>query len=331
MDPVDELLTTMKIENSRYVRVDARAPWGISFPPRHLARLLLISSGSCRLTSDVLTEPQHLTAGDCLLVRAGVDFTLQDAPGSEAVDCDGVFARAPGNVARAGGDGELTEIVSSRFAFDAAAAEPLFALLPPLFRLRPDNTSGRLLRATFDLVAQESEAAGIGAGFVTSRLSDVLFVQALRACWATVGAGSVGWLAALREPRLSVAMEEMHADLAHPWTVDALARKAGMSRSAFAALFKEKAGDTPLSYLMSWRMYRAKVLLRETALSVQEIAVRVGYDTGTALSRAFARREGMSPGAWRQSAVGRAAGSGDGGNGREKAAAPERGAPDRTA
>ncbi|MFJ2211946.1 AraC family transcriptional regulator [Streptomyces sp. NPDC101062] len=302
MDPIDDLLTTMKIENSRYVRVEAHAPWGISFPPRHLARLVLISRGSCWLTAGPLDRPLRLKTNDCFLVRAGVDFTLQDETGSDVVDCDGVFAQASGNSARAGGDGELTEIISSRFAFDAVASEALFALLPPLFRLSLDDTAGQLLRATFDLIAQESAASGIGAGFVMSRLSDVLFVQALRACCAEAGGGTIGWLAALREPRLSVAMREMHADLAHPWTVDALARKAGMSRSAFAALFKEKAGDTPLAYLASWRMYRVKTLLRETPLSVQEIAVRVGYDTGTALSRAFLRREGVAPGAWRHCA-----------------------------
>ncbi|GAB2647112.1 AraC family transcriptional regulator [Saccharopolyspora gloriosae] len=306
MDPVDDLLTTMKIESSRYVRITARAPWGIAFPARHLARLLLVSSGSCWLTAAELGEPQHLTAGDCFLVRAGVEFALQDELGRELVDCDGMTVHDPGGTAEAGGDGEPTEIVSSRFTFDAVAADALFALLPPLFRLNLGTGSGRLLRATFDLIAQESAADGLGAGFVTSRLSDALFVQAVRACCADVGGGTIGWIAALRDPWLATAMRELHADLAHPWTVDALARTAGMSRSAFAALFKEKAGDTPLGYLTSWRMYRAKTLLRETSLSVQEVAVRVGYHTGTALSRTFLRREGVSPGAWRRLADGNA-------------------------
>ncbi|BCL31012.1 AraC family transcriptional regulator [Streptomyces aurantiacus] len=300
MDPTDDLLATMKIEDARYVRLDAHAPWGIVFPPRHLARLVLISSGSCLLVADTLAGPQRLEANDCFLVRAGVGFTLQDDTGSELVDCDGLISQTPATSVRVGGDGELTRIVSSRFAFDAVAAEPLFALLPPLFRLNLDNASSHLLRATFDLIAQESAAGGLGGGFVMSRLSDVLFVQALRTCCANVGSGTVGWIAALRDPRLAAAMQELHADLAHPWTVDELARSAGMSRSAFAALFKEKTGDTPLGYVTSWRMYRTKVLLRETPLSVQEIAARVGYDTGTALSRAFSNREGIAPGTWRK-------------------------------
>jgi len=78
----------------------------------------------------------------------------------------------------------------------------------------------------------------------------------------------------------------MHADLARTWTVDALAREAHMSRSAIAAAFKARTGDTPLGYLTSWRMYRAKALLRDTSLSLHEIASRVGYETGAALSAA---------------------------------------------
>ncbi|MEU6129380.1 AraC family transcriptional regulator [Saccharopolyspora sp. NPDC047091] len=291
MDPVDDLLATMRIEESRYVRMTARAPWGISFRSRRVARLVLITTGSCWLTGAALREPLRLSADDCVLVRAGTGFALQDEPGRPLVDCEGDV--------RFGGDGEPTELVSARFSFDAVAADALFGLLPPLFRLRLDSAGGELLRGTFDLIARESAAAALGSGFVTSRLSDVLFVQAVRACCADVGGGTIGWVAALRDPRLAGAVRALHADLAHPWTVRSLAEVAGMSRSAFAALFKERTGDTPLGYLAAWRTYRVKALLRETSWSVQEIAVRVGYPTGTALSRAFHRREGVSPTTWR--------------------------------
>ncbi|MER6441594.1 AraC family transcriptional regulator [Streptomyces sp. NPDC001185] len=300
MDPVDDLLATMKIEDTRYVCVDAHAPWGISFPPRHLARLILISGGSCRLDSAVLNGPQYLQANDFFLVRAGVGFTLQDPDGSEIVDCDDLAAQTSGHLVKVGGTGELTRIVSTRFSFDAVAAEPLFTLLPPLFRLHPDDVSGELLRATFELIRREYSTARLGSGFVMSRLSDTLFVQALRTFCADVGSGTVGWIAALREPRLALAIQALHADLSRPWTISELGRTAGMSRSAFAALFKERTGNTPLGYVTTWRIYRAKVLLRETQLSVQEIAFRVGYETGTALSRAFSKREGVSPGTWRK-------------------------------
>ncbi|MEQ0558274.1 AraC family transcriptional regulator [Amycolatopsis sp. NEAU-NG30] len=205
-----------------------------------------------------------------------------------------------GHTTQHGGDGERTVLVSGRFGFDATAAEPLFSALPPLLRLDLDNAAGRALRATFDLLETETSTGGFGAALVAGRLTDVLFVQAMRACCASVGGGAVNWLAALRDPQLSAAMGAMHGDMTRRWTIAELARVAGMSRSAFAAAFRAKSGDTPLGYLTSWRLYRAKILLRDTPLSVQEIAVRVGYDTGTALSRVFARHEGISPGARRR-------------------------------
>jgi AraC-like DNA-binding protein len=301
MGPVEDVLAAMRLENSQYLRVEARAPWGIAFRSRHTTRLVLIASGRCLLTSATVDAPRWLTAGDCFIVRAGAEFTLRDEADRAVTDCEEVFAHAEGAVARFGGAGALTEIVSGRFSFDATAAEPLFAMLPPLFQLDLDSTAGQRLRATFDLIAREEAAGAIGAGLVTSRLADVLFVQAIRTFCATAAGDGIGWLAVQRDPRLAAAARALHADLAYPWTVGSLAREAGLSRSAFAATFRAVVGDTPLGYLTSWRMYRAKTLLRDTDLSLRQIAVRVGYRSNAALNRVFTRREGVTPGSWRRS------------------------------
>jgi AraC-like DNA-binding protein len=90
----------------------------------------------------------------------------------------------------------------------------------------------------------------------------------------------------------------MHGNIARPWTVDGLAREAGLSRASFAAAFKDVTGETPLGYLTNWRMYHAKAMLR-AGLSLTEVATGIGYDSDTALSRAFKRTEGIPPGIWR--------------------------------
>ncbi len=163
-----------------------------------------------------------------------------------------------------------------------------------------DEPDAHALRATLDLIDSEIATAGMGVDSIVDRLADVLFVQALRAwCNSEQGTG-IGWVAALKVRPLAAAMGAMHSDLAHPWTVAELARVAAMSRSAFAALFKAVTGDSPLTYLTCWRVYRAKTLLRDTDLPLTEIAVGVGYDSDTALSRAFRRFEPLPPGAWRR-------------------------------
>ena len=302
MDPVDSVLTTMNVENSWYVRVHARAPWGITFDTAVQARLVIISRGTCWLTSSTMREPQRLSAGDGFIVQADTEFSLQDELHRRTVHCDRVFANALGHAAEWGGDGEATEIISGRFSFDEIAAEPLFAALPPILGLNLDDATANVLRATLELMALETLEGGIGSNLVTSRLADVLFVQALRAWCNSDGGGTIGWLAALRDPQLAAAMQALHGDLSRPWTVAGLAKEAGLSRSSFAASFKARTGQTPLGYLTSWRMYRARTYLADSQLSLLEIAVRVGYNTDTALSRAFQRHVGIAPGAWRKNA-----------------------------
>lgn len=293
------MLGVTEASRSFYVRVRARAPWAIEFASKEQARLVVVARGSCILTSDQLEGPAQLAADDAFIVQAGVDFTLQDELGREAVDCERVFASAEGHTVDYGGAGGPTEIVSGRFSFDAAAG-PLLEVLPSLLRIRLDDRHSDLLRATLQLMALETSEDGLGSSQILGRLADVLFVQALRAWAATEDEHSVGWLAALQDPNLSRAMRAMHADLGRPWTVEGLAREVGLSRSAFAAHFRQVAGETPLAYLTFWRMYRAKTLLREGHLSILEIATSVGYDTDTALSRAFKRTQGVAPGEWRR-------------------------------
>jgi AraC-like DNA-binding protein len=299
MDPLEDVMTTMRVASSLYVRMELRAPYAVLFDTRDQARLVVIARGSCWLVADALPQPVPLVAGDSLIVKAGTTFSLQDALGRKLINCDTVFSKITGRTVRHGGEGVLTEMLSSALSFDAAAAEPLMALMPPLVHVRLDEAHSHLLQTTLQLIGLETAEDGLGAGLVIGRLADVLFVQAVRA-WCKAEEQVVGWLAGLKDRRLAASIRAMHGDLARGWTVKALAREAGLSRSSFAATFKAVTGDTPLDYLTRWRMYRAKVLLRGSELSLLEIASRVGYETDTALSRAFRRSEGIPPGEWRR-------------------------------
>lgn len=299
MDPLEEVMTTMRVASSLYVRLQLRAPYGVRFDTRDQARLVVITRGSCWLVAGDLPQPLPLTAGDCLIVKADTKFSLQDKLGRRLILCESVLSKITGHTVQHGGEGALTEMLSGALSFDAAAAEPLMALMPRLVHVRLDEGRTHLLQTTLQLIGLETAEDGLGAGLVIGRLHDVLFVQAVRA-WCVTEQQAAGWLAGLRDRRLAASIRAMHGNLARPWTVEMLAREAGLSRSSFAATFKAVTGDTPLDYLTGWRMYRAKILLRGSELGLMEIAARVGYDTDTALSRAFRRFEGIAPGAWRR-------------------------------
>ncbi|WP_261569277.1 AraC family transcriptional regulator [Frankia gtarii] len=302
MDPLDDVLAARSVEDSQYVSVQAHGAWGISFRSPHTTYVMMIKSGRCWWQPGSSAVPELLAAGNCFLVRAGAEFALADEPGRALVSCESLLASGRGSSVRHGTQGPVTEIVSARLAFDTGAAEPLLKVLPGVLRLDLDDSAGDALRSTFRLLELERQCSGsgFGSGFIVGRLADALFVYALRTYASSSAGSSPGWLSALSDPQLAPALRDLHADLAHPWTVEELARRAGMSRAAFAAAFKRKTGDSPINYLTYWRMYRAKTLLRDTESGLQQIARTVGYDTDAAFSRAFRRSQSIAPGAWRR-------------------------------
>jgi AraC-like DNA-binding protein len=301
-DAFEDALRTVHVESSLYVRLQMRAPFGVHFDTRDKPRIVAVTQGPCWLVSEQVPQPLLLAAGDCLLLKADAKFSLQDELGRKLVPCDTVLTRVTGTTVVHGGDGALTEIVAGALTFDATAAEPLLALMPLLVHVQLASTHAQVLQSTLDLIGLEALENGLGAGLVVTRLLDVLFVQAVRAWSKAERAGGIGALAALKDRRLGAAIRAMHADLARPWTVESLAREAGVSRSSFAVAFKSVTGESPLDYLTGWRIYRAKALLRASDLQLMAIAQRVGYETDTALSRAFRRHEGIAPGEWRRQA-----------------------------
>jgi transcriptional regulator GlxA family with amidase domain len=162
---------------------------------------------------------------------------------------------------------------------------------------------GSPLEDAFRFIVREVQDGRPGHEAVVGRLSEVLFVQAVR-FWAAHAEPDEGLLAALADPRLAGALAAIHAEPAAPWTLASLSREAAMGRTAFAERFRTVVGDTPLRYLTQWRMQHAKRLLAESDLALDRIAEQVGYDSAASFSRAFHKINGSPPGAYRRTARG---------------------------
>jgi len=300
MDPLDDAFAAMRVRESLYARLDASAPWGIRFKAGTTARFGLVVSGSCWLTTDQPAKSVELATGDCYVILDGSGYVLGDHPRSPTENCFDLVPRLVDGAVSVGGGGTAATVVTGWFVYDDLGARPLTALLPRVLHTRVDGYRTDILKAALQLLAQETERPGLGSGVVVSGLADILFVQAIRGHLADAGENDVGWLAALSDRRIGVAMRALHGKPAEPWTVQKLASVANMSRSAFAARFKARLGEAPLEYLTRWRMFRAGVLLRGTERSLAEIANQVGYESDAALSKAFHRVVGMTPGAFRR-------------------------------
>jgi AraC-like DNA-binding protein len=90
----------------------------------------------------------------------------------------------------------------------------------------------------------------------------------------------------------------LHERPAHPWTVEELARQAGMSRAVFADRFAHLVGCPPMRYLTLWRMQIAARWLADGATNVAAVGHAVGYESEAAFGRAFKKVAGLSPAVW---------------------------------
>ncbi len=180
---------------------------------------------------------------------------------------------------------------------------PLITLLPPVLTLAVrDGPAGAWLESAIRFVGSERAARRAGSDTVVSKLSELLFVEAVRRYIESLPPDQTGWFAGLADPTVGRALGVLHGSIAHPWTTEELAGEVGLSRSAFADRFTQLVGEPPMRYLTLWRLRHAKVRLLESHHPIARIAFDVGYESEAAFTRAFKREFGAPPAAWRRQA-----------------------------
>lgn len=302
-DVLSEVLDTLELESSIYFRAELSAPFSIAVPEnRRVIRFHIATMGPCTIRvsggSPITFEP-----GDLVMIPHGLEHTLSDSPTSEAnslsevVDSSGFDGDGP---LVYGGGGEKTTLVCGHFAFSSDVTHPFIETLPPLLHLRrQEGPDYSWIERMLAFTEHESRFKPRGWQGVVERLSQILFLYVLRA-HLDENPESLGAVSALADPRLSAAIQSIHSAPATDWSLDTLAQKAGMSRSAFVRRFTATFRLSPMKYLTQWRLSRARHLLVHTDSSAGEVAARVGYASEAAFNRAFRDRFDAPPAAFRR-------------------------------
>ena len=185
-------------------------------------------------------------------------------------------------------------------ACDPHVSKVLLSGLPPLLRVGIRNDeSGKWLENSICWSVAEAGEPAPGAEAVRAKLSEVLFVETIRRCVAGLPAATTGWLAGARDAEIGATLAVLHRNPSHPWTVEELAKNAGISRSVLAERFQHYLGEAPIAYLTRWRMQLAAQRLATSSHGVSRIAADVGYHSEAAFNRAFKREFGVPPGRFR--------------------------------
>ncbi|MGV3617442.1 MAG: AraC family transcriptional regulator [Fimbriimonas sp.] len=305
MKSLDSLLHSLRLRSAIQNRIVLGEPWGVEFPPMAKAGVFhFVEEGVSLLT--VGDHPAvRLEKGDLAVVLSGLGHIVQDRLATPPIHLfdlvEGADVLCPSGLTLSfGGDGPQTSVISGDFVFDEVDTHPLWRMLPPFVVIKGQN--GRAfegLDTTLTMLSGESMDIRPGARAVLDRLCDVLFIQAIRG-WVSTDPGQVGWPAAVRDRAIDEALDLMQRMPAEPWTVERLADRVALSRSVFAERFRRLSGDAPMEYLARWRMHLASQRLREGMESVAEIATKVGYESEAAFAKAFKRRVGVAPGAYRR-------------------------------
>lgn len=248
--------------------------------------------GSCFLDPDGI-DALKLNKGDFVLLPVMPSFTLASDLDITPMHVD----LDPARETHYGSDsGPVTmRMLGGYFRFDRANAPLLVKLLPSMVHIDREAQGAMRVRQIVELIADEAETDRPGRTLILERLVEVLLVEALRFHSTSAAREEQGLLAGLSDPALAGALREIHVDVTRRWTVEQLARTAGMSRAVFAERFTRKVGMPPMQYLLEWRVALAKDMLRNERPPLAEVAERVGYQSASAFSTAFTRLTGRTP------------------------------------
>jgi len=328
-DILSDVLRNVRLRGALFYHVSGSRKWAAEAPAsrdiatavmqdsEHVMEYHVVTRGSC-WAAIVGQAPARLESGDIVLFPHGDPHVMSSAPGMRAradvasyfeykarqlpftLHYDGVEGPRPMSPDE---DGDTT-LVCGFLGCDVRPFNPLIATLPRLLHLRSVEGHGWIAQFMHQAVA-ESQNKRPGGEAMLERMSEMMFVDAVRRYVDTLPEESRGWLAGLRDRFVGRALALMHDAPATEWTVDELGRRVGLSRSALHERFVEMIGQPPMQYLTNWRMQVAGALLRNSNATVASVAQDVGYDSEAAFARAFKRLVGKPPAAWRRQAMSR--------------------------
>ena len=306
-DPLSDVLRAVRLDGAFFYAVEASEPWSVKavadkeLTPRvlpgaeHLISYHILTAGHCYggLAGE---KPVGLEPGDVIVFPHGDAHVMSSDPKLASVPA--VPGRYPETLTIGAGEKVAATFVCGFLGCDRRPFNPLLSTLPR--QLHVPGLGNGWHQSFAGQVVEESRAKRAGADSVLTRLAELMFVEVLRRYIETLPPGQRGWLAGLRDEFVGRGLGLLHADPAHPWTIDELAGGVSMSRSAFADRFTALVGQPPMQYLAQWRMQLAAGRLATGNAKVAAIAEEVGYESEAAFSRAFKRLMGVSPAAWRR-------------------------------
>jgi AraC-like DNA-binding protein len=294
VDPLSEVLALLKPQSFSSGGFAVHGDMAIYFGKHEGIKCYAVLAGECWLVVEGIPDPVLLSAGDCFVLPRGLPFRLATDLALEPVHYTVALARFGMSGEAPGVTEGARYIVGGHFAFTGGHAEILLQSLPPIVHIRRESDK-TAMRWSLERMREELRDPQPGGSMIKQQLAYMMLVQALRLHLTDTANAGRGWLSALSDKHMSIAIASMHSDPGHAWTLQALAERVGLSRSVFALRFRDIVGATPMEYLTRWRMLLAADRLKSTSDGLSSIAQSLGYESESAFGKAFRRVMGCSP------------------------------------
>ena len=302
MDPLSEVLALLKPQSLASGGFPVPGDMAIYFPKHQGIKCYAMLAGQCWLAVEGVAEPVLLQAGDCFLLPRGLPFQLTTDLALEPVHYTVAWARLNKTHDLPVMSEGARYMAGGFFAFTGGHAEMLLHSLPPIVHIRRESDKAAM-RWSLERLREELRDPQPGGSLIAQQLAYTMLIQAIRLHLNDAASAGPGWLSALADAHMSVAIAAMHNNPGFPWTLLSLAERVGMSRSVFALRFRETVGATPMEYLTRWRMLLAADLLKNSSDGLSAIAQSLGYESESAFGKAFRRVMGCSPRQYTRSTV----------------------------
>ncbi len=308
VDVLEALLDGPRARGAFLLRALLEPPWSLRIEDRAPLTVLASLHGPMWVCPDG-GEPVPVPEGSVAIVRGPDFYTVTDIlglppdvviyPGGRCTSVEdgrGLWDERSLGVRTWGVPGGSTQILVGSYEGHGEASRPLLAALPRVAVHDPGASGDPLL----DVLVAELGVEAPGQRALLDRLLDVLLISTLRSWFAAQADEGPGWFRARQDPAVGAALTLLHREVAHPWTVEELAGRVGVSRAALGRRFTSIVGEPPMSYLATWRLALAADRLTSSDATVAAIARQVGYATPFSLSTAFKRAYDVSPQQYRQ-------------------------------
>lgn len=305
MDVLSDVLEVLRFQGCVYFSTRFAGAWGVAVPAyQKAARFHVALNGRCLVRLDANAEPVSLNAGEMVIVPHGAAHILSSSRQAEIIALEQALQHSDDasllQMGTATDKQQTTRLICGHLAYDPCLDHALFNELPSLLTVRGRRADEfAWFHQAVALTERDARGARAGNQLLTRKLSEMLFVQALR-CRQEEQQQAFGFLAALGDPHIGRSLQAVHREVAKRWRVEDLAREAGLSRSGFADKFRVMLGVTPMQYLADWRIQKAKRMLVDSDDSIDRIAEQVGYESPAAFCRVFKKGVGQGPGGFRR-------------------------------